>query len=81
MNDLGGKLLNIIKSKWVNSLACVRMKGSESKCLRINSCVRQGHIMSPCLFNVYMSAIMIKVKMGMRRRKVSFQEEGRVKIP
>ena len=30
--DVGGKLLNEIKSMNVNSLACERVKGVESKC-------------------------------------------------
>ena len=49
------------------SLACVRIRGGESKGFRIDSGVSQGCIMSPWLFNVYM-----KVKMGM-----SFLEVGR----
>ena len=44
---------------------------------RINSGARQGCIMSPWLFNVYMDAVMKEVKVGMRRRGVRFQEEGR----
>ena len=36
------KPLNGMKNIYVNSLACVRVKGSESKCFRINSGVRQG---------------------------------------
>ena len=47
MYDVGGKLLNGIKSVCVNSLTCVRIKGSESRCFRINSGVRQGCIISP----------------------------------
>ena len=33
--------------------------------------------MSPWLFNVYMDAVMKEVEMGMVRRGVRFQEEGR----
>ena len=33
MYDVGGKLLNGIKSVYVNSLAYVRVKGNESECL------------------------------------------------
>ena len=65
---MGGKLLNGIKSMYVNSLACVRVKGGESECFRINSSVRQGCIMSPWLFNVYMDKVMKEVKMKMERR-------------
>ena len=45
--NVGGKLLNVIKSMYVKSLACIRVKGGESKCFRIDSGVRQGCIMSP----------------------------------
>ena len=33
--------------------------------------------MSPRVFNVYMNAVMKELKMGMRKRGVRFQEEGR----
>ena len=56
----GVKLLGGIN---VESLACVRIKGGESERFKIGSGVRQGYIMSPWLFNVYMDA-MKEVKMG-----------------
>ena len=34
MNVWGGKLLNGIKSMYIDSLACVRVKGGESKWFR-----------------------------------------------
>ena len=37
MYDVDGKLLNDIKSIYVNSLACVTVKGCESECFRIES--------------------------------------------
>ena len=55
---MGGKLLNGIKSMDVNSVACVRVKRSESECFRINSSVRKLCIISPWLFNVYMDGVM-----------------------
>ena len=51
MYDVGGKLLNSIKSMHVNSLAFIRIKGGESEYFSIDSDVRQGCIMSPWLFN------------------------------
>ena len=45
--DVGGKLFSGIKSMYVNSLACVRVKGGENECFRINSGVRHGCVMSP----------------------------------
>ena len=53
------------------------VKEDENECLRINSGVRQGCIMSPWLFNVYMDTVMTEVKIGMGRIAVRFLEEGR----
>ena len=49
----GGKLLSGIKSMYVDSSACIRVKGDESKQFRIDNGVRQGYIMYPWLSNVY----------------------------
>ena len=49
--------MNVIKSIYVDILACVRVKGGEKECFRIDSGVRQGCIMSPCLFNIYMDSV------------------------
>ena len=65
MYDVGGKLLNGIKSMYVNSLACVKVKGGESECFRIDSGVRQGCNVSLCPFSVYMDVVRKEVKMGM----------------
>ena len=35
--NVGGKLLNVIKSIYVNNLAWVRVKGGESECFRVDS--------------------------------------------
>ena len=67
MYDVGGKPMSGIKSMHINSLACVRLKGSESECFRIESGVRQGCIISPWLFNMYMDAVMKEVKVGIGR--------------
>ena len=37
MYDVGGKLLNGIKSMYANSLACVKVKVCKSECFRIDS--------------------------------------------
>ena len=77
---MGGKLLSGIKSMYVDSSDCVRIKGGESEWFWIDSGVRQGWIMSPWLFNVYMDGVMKDVKMGTGRRGVGFLEDGRVEI-
>ena len=68
MYDMSGKLLSGIKSMYVDNLACVRVKGGESECFRIDSGVRKGCIMSPCIFNVYMDTVVKVVKVEMGRR-------------
>ena len=55
----------------------VSVKGDESEQFRVDSWVRQGCIMSPWLFNVYMDGMMKEVKMRMGRRRVSFMEDRR----
>ena len=47
MYDVGSKLLNGINSIYVNILACVKVKGGEAECFRIDRGVRQGCNMSP----------------------------------
>ena len=47
MYDVGGKVLGGIKSMYVGSLTCVRVKGGESEWFRIDSGMRKGWIMSP----------------------------------
>ena len=43
---------------YVDSSACVRLKGGESEWFRMDSGVRQGCIISPWLFNIYMAGVM-----------------------
>ena len=73
---MGDKHLSGIKSMFVNSLDCVRVKGGESEGFRIESGVRQGFVTFPYLFNVYMDS----VRLGMVRLRVKYLEEGRVDI-
>ena len=53
----GGKLLSRIKSMYVDSSACVRVNGGENERFRTDSGVRQGCIMFPWQFNVYMNGV------------------------
>ena len=77
MYDVGGKLMNGIKSMYVNSLvACVRVKGGEFEGFRNNSSMIQGSIMSSWLFKAYMNAVRKEMKMVMERMGVRFLEKG-----
>ena len=64
MYSISGKLLNGIRSMYVNSLVDVKMKSDESKSFRIYSDVTQGCIMSPLHFNVYINRVMKEMGMG-----------------
>ena len=48
-----GKLLSGIKSMYVDSSACVRVKGSESEQFRIDSGVRQVHHVLLAVQSIY----------------------------
>ena len=74
---MGGKLLSGIKSMYVDSSAFFRVKGGKSERFRIDSGVRQGFLMYPWLFNVYMDGMIKEVKMGMERRGVRFLKDGK----
>ena len=77
MYGVGGKLLGGIKSMYEDSLACLGVKRGMSERFRADSGVRQGCIMFPWLFNVYIDAKMKEVKIGVGRRGVRFMEKGR----
>ena len=62
---------------YIDSSACARVKGGEIEQFRIDRGVRQGCIVSPWLFNVYIDEVMRKAKIGIGRRGVSFMEDGR----
>ena len=72
MYDVGGKLSKGIKTMYVSSLACVRVKLCERECIEIDSGLRQSW-----LLKVYMDAVMKEVKTLKGRMKVRFLEEGR----
>ena len=68
MYDVNGKQLNGIKSIYVNSLTCVKLKEGENKCFRMNSGLKQGCIIFPWLFSIYMDTVMKEVKIEMEGR-------------
>ena len=77
MYDVGDKLLNSNKRMYINSATFVRLKGGDTDCFRIDIGFRRGYIMFPYLFNVNIYEVMKEVKIGVGRRGLRFQEEGR----
>ena len=54
---VGGKLLKVVQSFYVDSRACVRVGNDVSEWFLAIVGVRQGCVMSPLLFNVYMDSV------------------------
>ena len=57
MYGVGGKLLKAVRSVYADSRACVRVGNDVSEWFPVNVGLRQGFLMSPWLFNVYMDGI------------------------
>ena len=54
---VGGKLLKAVQSFYVDSWACVRVGNDVREWFPVNAGLRQGCVMSPWLFNVYMDGV------------------------
>jgi len=61
MYGVGGNLLKAVKSFYDGSKACVRVENQMSDCFPVNVGLRQGCVMSPWLFNMYMDGIVSEV--------------------
>ena len=58
---VGGKLLKAVQSFYVDSRTCVRVGNDVSEWFPVNVGLRQGFVMSPWLFNVYMDSVIREV--------------------
>ena len=59
---VGGKLLKAVQNSYVDSKACLRIGGEVSEWFSVNVGVRQGCVMSPWLFNLYMDGVVREVQ-------------------
>src|SRR5678815_3421689 len=73
---VGGRLLNGIKSMYDDSEACARINGVNGDWFRISSGVRQGCVMSPWFFNLYMDGVMKEFEVEMAKNGVRMMENG-----
>src|SRR5215469_4844729 len=74
-----GRLLTALKSFYVNSRACVKVDGWVGERFEVKVGLRQGCVMSPWLFNVYMDSIVREVKRECMEEGLNMQSErGRV---
>ena len=52
-----GKLLKAVQSFYVDCRTCVLVGNDVSEWFPVNVGLRQGCVMSPCLFNVYLDGV------------------------
>ena len=71
---IGGKLLSAVKSFYVDSRACVRVGNQESDSFQVRVGLRQGCVMSPWLFNVFMDGVVREVNIRLGERGLGFIE-------
>ena len=57
LNGIGGRLLRGAKSLYVGSKACVRVGNEVSEWFPVRVGLRQGCVMSPWLFNLYIDGV------------------------
>ena len=74
---MSGKLLQAVKSFYVESEACVRVCRQESDWFGVKVGLRQGCVMSPWLFNVFIDGVMREVQQEVRETGVSLWDASR----
>ncbi len=68
---LGGRLLKGVKSLYMSSRGCVRLGNGVSDWFPVLVDLRQGCVMSPWLFNVYMDGVISEIHARMLGRGLS----------
>ena len=61
LNGIGGRLLQGVRSLYVGSKACVRVGNEESEWFPVRVGLRQGCVMSPWLFNLYIDGVVYSI--------------------
>ena len=75
---VGGKLLTAVKSFYKEGRACVRSTNGNSDWFAVRVGLRQGCVMSPWLFNIYMDGVVREVKNWVMHRGLPMiGEDGR----
>ena len=57
LNGIGGRLLRVVKSLYVGSKACVRIGNEVSEWFPVRLGLREGSVMSPWLFYLYIGVV------------------------
>ena len=77
---VGGKLLKAVQSFYVDSTSCVRVGNDVSEWFPINVGLRQGCVMSPWLFNVYMDGVVREVNVRLLGKGLELLSANGVRI-
>ena len=73
---VGGKLLKAVQSFYVDSRACVRVGTDVSEWFLVKIGLRQGCVMSPWLFNVYMDGVVREVNVRVHGKGLKLLSEN-----
>ena len=76
---VGGKLLKAVRSFYDGSKACVRVNDEMSDCFPVNVGLRQGCVMSPWLFNMYIDGVVREVNARVSGRGLELVNENGVR--
>ena len=60
-HGINGRFFNIIKNIYSNDKACVKIQNQCTEAFKINQGVRQGCVLSPLLFNIFLSDLAKKL--------------------
>ena len=71
---VGGKLLKAVQSFYVDSRACVRVGSEVSEWFTVKVGLRQGCVMSPWLFNLFMDGVVREVNASVLGRGLELLE-------
>ena len=61
-HGITGNFFNVIKNIYSNDKACIKMQSRITKPFEINTGVRQGCVLSPLLFNIFMADLAKKIR-------------------
>ena len=75
--EWGGRNQRAVKSFYDGCVACVRVGNKESEMFEVTVGLRQGCVMSPWLFNLYMDGVMREVNARVMNRGVRLERDGR----
>ena len=64
-----GRFFNTIKNIYTNDKACVKIRNKYAEGFEINLVVRQGCVLSPLLFNIFLSDLSKKTRFNTREGK------------